>query len=158
MTKEERKAIKIERMAYTKDKIPSWFAILAIVCNVLYFVSIYKTNLSSYYTYVIGISVICNLLFMLATFLCSEGVKTYKKNYGITMIVLGVLEFARIFYFPIKGLNTIEATTELPIMDGGQFTRCVSYLCVASALLIVGGIISIINSIILEKSLKEKTN
>lgn len=156
MTKEEKKAIKIERMGYTKDKIPSWFALLAIVSNVLFFVSIYKTNLSAYYNYTIGLSVLANLLFMLAAFLCSEGVKAYKKGYGITMIVLGVIEFARIFIFPIKGLNTIEVTTNAPVMSYAQFTRTVTYLCVAACFLIVGGIISVRNSLVLEKSKKEK--
>lgn len=156
MTKEEKKVIKVERMAYTKDKIPSWFALLAIVANVLFFVSIYKTNLKSYYTYTIGLSVLTNLLFMLAAFLCSEGVKAYKKSFGITMIVLGAIEIGRIFFFPVKGINTIETTTSLPIMDNVQFTCCVIFLSVAAAFLIAGGVISIRNSMILEKSLKEK--
>ncbi len=158
MTKEERRAVKIERMAYTKDKIPSWFALLAILANVLYFVSIYKTNVSAYYSYIIGISVILNLLFMLAAFLCSEGVKAYKKAFGITMIVLGAIEIARIFYFPLKGLTTIETTTNLPIMDTAQFIRCVIYLSIAAGLLIAGGILSIRNSQILENHLKEKAS
>lgn len=156
MTKEEKKAIKIERMVYAKDKLPSWLALLAIVMNVFYFVSIYKTNLSAYYTYTIGISVIINLLFMLATFLCSEGVKTYKKGFGIAMIVLGAIELARILYFPLRGITITESTTNLPIMGTPQFIRTVIYLSSAAALLIAGGIICIIHSTILEKSLKNK--
>ena len=54
----ERKAIKLDRMAYTKDKVPSWLALLAILFNVFFFVSIYKTNLSAYYNYIIGLSVL----------------------------------------------------------------------------------------------------
>ena len=157
IAKEEKKAIKIERMAYTKDKIPSWFALLAIVANVFFFVSIYKTNLKSYYTYTIGLSVLTNLLFMLAAFLCSEGVKAYKKGFGITMIVLGAIEIGRIFFFPIKGINTIEPTTSLPVMGNGQFISCVIFLSVAAAFLIAGGVISIRNSMILKKSSKGKT-
>ena len=156
MTKEEKKVVKIERMAYTKDKLPSTFALLAILANVFYFVCIYRTNLSFYYSYMVGLSVITNLLFMLATFLCSEGVKAYKKAFGITMIVLGAIEMGRIFYYPFKGLTTIESTTNLPVMDAAQFARTVIYLSVAAGLLIAGGILSIRNSKILEKSLKEK--
>lgn len=156
MTKEEKRAIKIERMAYTKDKIPSWFALLAIVANVLFFVSIYRTNLSAYYNYTIGVSVLTNLLFMLATFLCSEGVKTYKKSFGIAMIVLGVIEVGRIFFFPYKGFTTIESTTNEPIMAANQFAFTVICLSVAAVLLVTGGIISIRDSRILENSLKSK--
>ena len=156
MTKEERNVVKIERMAYVKDKVPSWFALLAILANVLFFVSIYKTNASYYYSYMIGVSVITNLLFMLATFLCSEGVKAYKKGFGIAMIVLGAIEVARIFVFPLKGITTIESTTNLPVMNAGQFARTVIYLSIAAGLLIAGGILSIRNSTILENHLKEK--
>ena len=156
MTKEEKQIIKIDRMAYIKDKIPSWLALLAILFNVLFFVSIYKTNLKSYYTYTIGLSVLTNLLFMLAAFLCSEGVKSYKKSFGITMIVLGAIEIGRIFFFPLKGITTVDETTKALIMNNAQFARTVIYLTIAAALLIAGGIISIRNSLILEKSLKEK--
>ena len=156
MTKEEKRAIKIERMAYTKDKIPSWLAILAIIANVLFFVSIYRTNLSAYYNYTIGVSVLTNLLFMLATFLCSEGVKTYKKSFGIAMIVLGAIEIGRIFFFPYKGITTIESTTNEPVMTANQFAFTVICLSLAAVLLVVGGIISIRDSRVLENSLKSK--
>ena len=156
MTKEEKRAIKIERMAYTKDKIPSWLALLAIIANVLFFVSIYRTNLSAYYNYTIGVSVLTNLLFMLATFLCSEGVKTYKKSFGIAMIVLGAIEIGRIFFFPYKGITTIESTTNEPVMAANQFAFTVICLSLAAVLLVVGGIISIRDSRVLENSLKSK--
>lgn len=156
MTKEEKREIKRERMIFTKDKIPSALALLAIVFNVLYFVCIYRTNLSSYYSYVIGLSVLTNLLFMLAAFLCSEGVKRYKKSYGIAMIVIGVIEIARIFVYPLMGINKIEPTTSLPVMATDQFVRTLIYLLSAAGLLIGGGILSILNSLTLEKTLKEK--
>lgn len=158
MTKEERNVVKIERMAYVKDKVPSWLALLAILANVLFFVSIYKTNVSYYYTHMIGVSVIVNLLFMLATFLCSEGVKAYKKAFGITMIVLGAIEVSRIFVFPLQGITSVESTTNEPVMATAQFIRVVIYLAAAAGLLIAGGIISIRNSTILNNSLKEKEN
>ena len=158
MTKEERSIVKIERMAYVKDKVPSWLALLAILANVLFFVSIYKSNVSFYYSYMIGVSVITNLLFMLATFLCSEGVKAYKKAFGITMIVLGAIEIARIFVFPLQGITTIESTTNVPVMTTAQFIRVVIYLAAAAGLLIAGGILSIRNSEVLKKHLQEKEN
>lgn len=156
MTKEERKLVKIDRMAYVKDKIPSWFALLAILFNVFYFISIYKTNLNAYYNYTIGLSVLANLLFMLAAFLCSEEVKAYHKSFGVVMIVLGAIEIGRIFFFPLRGINTIDELTGGQVMETAQFIRTVIYLSVAAGLLIAGGIMSIRNTLILEKSLKEK--
>lgn len=156
MTKQERNKIKIDRMAYTKDSLPSLFSYLAILANVFFFVSIYKTNLKSYYTYIIGISVIVNLLFMLASFLCSEGVKAYKKQYGVALIVLGAIELLRILYFPLVGISNIDSTTGLPIMDTNQFIFTTGYLLCAAGFCISGGIISICNSNKLEKYLNSK--
>jgi len=80
----EAKEIKKERLNYTKNTISSGLALLAIVFNVLYFVSIYRSDVGNYYyTWVIGLSVLTNLIFMLVTFLCEEGVKKYKLSYSI---------------------------------------------------------------------------
>ena len=57
--------------------------------NVLYFVCIYKSDVSTYYyTYMIGLSVMYNLVFMLAAFLSSIGVKNYKMKFSIVLIVI----------------------------------------------------------------------
>ena len=58
--------IKRDRMRYTKDSFSSGLVLLAIVFNVLYFVSIYQTDVGRYYyNWVIGASVVYNLLFLL---------------------------------------------------------------------------------------------
>ena len=60
--------IKKDRLRYTKNTQSSTFALLAIVFNVLYFVSIYSSDVGNfYYSPTIGISVLCNLLFLLFT-------------------------------------------------------------------------------------------
>ncbi len=105
--------IKVDRMRYTKNTTSSRLALLAILFNVLYFVSLYKLDLyepriatdgtglnNAYYTALLGGSIIYNLVFMLVAFLSSEGVKSYKKSYSKVMIVLAVLQIARIFILP----------------------------------------------------------
>ena len=66
MTPEER-TIQKDRMRYTKDKLSANLVLAAIVLDALYFVSIYQTDVGTYYyTWVIGASIIYNLLFMLS--------------------------------------------------------------------------------------------
>ena len=86
------RSTELDRMRYTKNTASSRFALLAIVFDVLFFISIYKSDVGKYYyTATIGASIIYNLVFMLAAFLCSEGVKRYQTVYSWVMIVLGVI-------------------------------------------------------------------
>ena len=55
----EDRIIKTDRMRYTKNTASSRLALLAIVFDVLYFVSIYQSDVGSYYySIIIGASVI----------------------------------------------------------------------------------------------------
>ena len=145
--------IKKDRMRYKTNSLSSNLALLAVVVNVLYFVCIYKSDVSKYYyTYNIGLSVIYNLVFMLAVFLSSIGVKNYKINYSIALIVVGALQIIRIFGIPMGALNTdvvINGETRKVMLEG-QFIRILGYLIGSSALLIASGVIGIIRTKILE--------
>lgn len=162
MTAEEKRAIGRDRMRFTTNKLSSSLAILAILFNVFYFVSIYKSDPTGsrfYYNVDIGVSVLLNLVFMLAVFLCSEGVKNYNKNYSIALIVIGVLELVRIFFLPLEAHTTLIEGTENHVMSNGQFTRVVIYLAAASALLLTSGVVGVIRSVSLanyKKTLDEK--
>lgn len=149
-TQDELTLIKKDRMRFTKNKLPSNLTLLAIVANVFYFVSIYKSNSRFYYEPTIGISVLFNLVFMLAAFLSSEGIKNYKKNYGIVLIVLGALQLLRIIYYPLRAHSTLlsDEGTAL-VMENAQFIRVLAYLISSATLLIFGGVIGIIRSNIL---------
>ena len=117
--------IKKDRLRYTKNTKSSTFALLAIVFNVFYFVSIYSSDVGNfYYSKTIGFSVICNLLFLLFTFLCSEGVKNYKISYSIILIVLGTFQIVRIFGIPMSAHNRIITleSAEIRVMESSQFT------------------------------------
>lgn len=110
-----------DRMRYTKNTASSRMALLAIVFDVLFFVSIYKSDVGTYYyTILIGASIIYNLVFMLAAFLCSEGVKNYKKGYSWVLILLAVLQIARIFILPVKmhtAVNGAPIETSIQILS-----------------------------------------
>lgn len=158
----EDRVVKIDRMRYTKNTASSSLALLAIVFDVLYFVSIYQSDVGSYYyTYLIGISVLYNLIFMLMTFLSSEGVKNYKRPYSWLLIALGVIQIARIFILPMGALEaTINIKKEaVQVMGNAQFIYVVACLCISSVCCFASAVINLIKSRQLEKhiaSLEEK--
>ena len=84
----DEKTIRLDRMRYTKNSAASGLALAAILFDVFYFISIYESNVGSwYYNILMGASILYNLVFMLAAFLSSEGIKNYKIGYGYAMIV-----------------------------------------------------------------------
>lgn len=144
--------IKKDRMRFKTNSLSSNLALLAVVINVLYFVCIYKSDVSTYYyTYNIGLSVMYNLVFMLAAFLSSIGVKNYKINYSIVLIVIGALQIVRIFGIPLGAYNTVIEIggEERRVMLDKQFVRTLIYLISSAALLIASGVIGIIRTRIL---------
>ena len=145
--------IKKDRLRFTKNKLSSNLILLAIVANALYFVSIYSSDVGSYYYKIfIGASVVYNLIFMLAAFLSSEGVKSYKMGYSCVSIILGILQIVRIFYIPMKAWKepTPVVDAEIPtVMADGQFRYTVFCLCASAALLVFAGIIGIVKTVTL---------
>lgn len=160
MTNEER-SIKLDRMLYTKDKMASNLILLSIVLDALYFVSIYQTDVGNYYyTWVIGASVVYNLLFMLLAFLASEGVKSRKTGFTPLLTVLGVMQFVRIFYLPAKAhVATVEIQKEIHrVMTDGQYYYVIALLAASGVLCIAGGIISWIHNKNLAEYVRSQEN
>lgn len=127
--------VRLDRLRYTKNSLSALLAYLAILFNVLYFVSIYRTDVGEYYyTINIGFSVICNLLFLLFSFLCSEGVKNYKYSYSIAFIPLGLFQLFRILGYPMTGHNTVitYAGKEILVMQDDQFIWTVLCLVISA--------------------------
>ncbi len=132
----------LDRMRYTKNTTSSRLALLAIVFDVLFFINLYKSDVGTYYyTIMIGASIIYNLVFLLATFLCSEGVKSYQVSYSWAMMVLGALQIARIFIIPMDAHRTMVSNA--PAMGDGQFIRIVIYLSLSAVCLFAGAIINL---------------
>ena len=157
----EESKIRLDRMRFTKNTTSSRLALLAIVLNVLYFISIYKVNHTAYYTYWMGISIIYNLVFMLAAFLCSEGAKNYDSRYSKVMWILGILQFVRIAILPARMHETlvnekiplleteldifgyhIPAMMDNVVMPSGQYILVILYLTVSGICLIAAAIVN----------------
>ena len=141
----EEREIRTDRMRFTKNTASSRLALLAIVFNVIYFISLYRSDISYdnvgdyYFTILIGASIICNLVFMLITFLCSEGVKNYNRTYSFVLLALCALQVGRIFILPLQA-HTDGA------MGDSQFIRIVIYLSASAACLLASAIVNYIKS------------
>ena len=152
---DEQKQIQLDRMRFTKNTLGSRLVYLAILFNVFYFVSVYESDVGTwYYQALIGISIVYNLLFMLIAFLSSEGVKNYKMGYGYLLLGLGGGQIARIFILPRiahaaltkRSDPVLKKVVDIPVMENNQFTFVIVFLCLSAACCIVAGAISIIRS------------
>ena len=146
MNMNEEQLIRRDRMRFTKNTLSSGLALLAILANVFYFVSIYKSDVGSYYyNILIGASILYNLVFMLVVFLSSEGVKGYKISYAYVLIVIGILQILRIFILPMRAhAATVTINQqETVVMQTAQFIRVIVYLCISAACCLVAGVVGI---------------
>ena len=151
------KYIRLDRMRYTKNTTASGLALLSILFDVFFFISIYESNVGSwYYNILMGASILYNLIFLLAAFLCSEGIKNYKMSYAYVMIVLGIIQLVRIFIYPVTAHNSTVIIQEqaVIVMETPQFIRCVLYLVLSAACLFVGAFVGMTRSKQLSAHLK----
>ena len=146
----EEEYIRKDRMRFTKNSLASTLAIVAIVFDVLYFLNIYNSDVNNnvgnfYYQIRIGGSIILNLLFMLAAFLASEGIKNYKIEYGYVMAVLGVLQIVRIFILPTQAhaAEVTVAGVTSKVMGNGQYITVIIYLLLSAAAMFAGAYVGI---------------
>lgn len=149
MKKEVDANINVDRMRYTKNKTAANLAILAILFDVFYFVNIYKSDVSNYYyNILVGGSIVFNLLFLLAAFLCSEEIKQYNENYCYILLAMGIIQFIRIFIIPMQAHNAtvVIANVERQVMYDSQFIRCVLYLVISGVCCVCGALIGIVRS------------
>lgn len=160
MTEEQR--IQIDRMRFTKNTQSANLAILAIVFDVLYFIKIYQSDVGSYYyNYLIGISIIYNLVFLLAAFLSSEGVKNYKKSYSYLLFALAAVQIIRIFILPTQahGATVSSGGVELEVMSDGTYAWLVACLVVSGLCLAASAVINLRKCAALEQlSAEEKSS
>ena len=146
MSMNEEKLIERDRMRFTKNTLSSGLALLAILFNVLYFVSIYKSDVGSYYYNILmGASVLYNLIFMLVVFLSSEGVKGYKLSFAYVLLVVAALQILRIFILPMRAHEAVVKVNkqEVLVMQTAQFVRIVVYLAASALCCFVAGVVGI---------------
>ena len=152
------KYVRVDRMRYEKNKASSNLAILAILFNALFFVSIYKSDVGTwYYSILMGVSIVYNLLFMMIVFLISEGSKSYKINYSYMAIAVGALQLVRIFIYPrlARAAHT-QATGEMvQVMRDPQYVRVVLYLIASGICLLASAIIGIQKCTALKKHMEQ---
>ena len=149
--------IKKDRLRFTKDSFPATLVILAIVFDCLYFVSIYQSDVGTfYYNWLIGVSIIYNLVFLLAAFLGSESVKNRRPGYSGVLILLGLGQIARIFILPAKAhaATILVNGVEIAVMGNGQYLYCVSCLVISAVCCVVAALISSKNNKILADYMK----
>ncbi len=141
---EERK-VTLDRMRYVKNTTSSRLALLAIVFDVLYFVKLYQSNFDFYYTFMMGVSIIYNLIFMLMAFLASEGVKNYKKGFSWLLFALGVGQVVRVFILPMSAHSAtfMMGKTEMIVMGDGQYAFSLICLLLSAVCCFVSGGINI---------------
>ena len=151
--------IKKDRLRYTKNTASSTLALIAIIFNVLYFISIYDTLEelvgSYYYTYTMGFSVLCNLLFLLFTFLCSEGVKNYKYSYSVGLIFLGIFQLVRILGYPSDATKVTIGQSGQAVMTQDQFTWVIICLIVSAVFCFASSLVGFYKTYTLKKYLAQ---
>lgn len=152
------KDIKIDIMRYKANQSSFLLCILAIVLNVAMFLIVYKeTNCVP--SYLLGIDLIINVVFMLAAFLIAEKTKAYNKTGGIAAIILAAIEIGRIFFIPVmyykdnlsylKAVEEAEASGQVLEYTGiiglgqSQFMWCLALMICAALCLVVAGLITI---------------
>ena len=141
-------AVRLDRMRFTKNTTSSRLTLLAIVFDVLYFVLLYRINVEYYYNILMGASILYNLVFMLAAFLSSEGVKNYKQGFSYVLCVLGIIQIVRIFILPVPAHNAVVTVggAEIMAMSQGQFVRVVIYLTASAVCLFAAAVVNLSKS------------
>lgn len=145
----DEKTVRLDRMRYAKNSFSSGFALLAILFDVFFFISLYESDVGNYYyNILIGASILYNLIFMLAAFLSSEGVKNYKIGYSWLMILLGAGQIVRIFIYPVQAHAAVVTVQEqsVAVMGDGQFYRLTAYLVLSAACLFIGALAGVSRS------------
>lgn len=157
MTAQDERTISRDRMRFIKNTQSSNLCYLGILFDVFYFVNIFKSDVGTYYYNVkIGVSIVYNLIFLLAAFLASEGVKNYKKSYSYVLFLLGVIQFARIFFIPAQAhaATTVVNDVATTVMGDGQFFRVCAYLAISGVALLASAFINMKKCNALEEHLK----
>ena len=160
MNNEER-TIRLDRMRFVKNTLAANLAILGILFDVFYFVNIFQSDVGTYYyTILIGASIVYNLVFMLIVFLASEGVKNYQLTYSYVLVVMGVLQFARIFIIPMRARAALTLVNgeEVKVMDNGQFMWVGAFLVSSGVCLLASAAVNFIRCRELSGHLKTLEN
>lgn len=143
-------------LRYKKNKFGANLALGGLACGCIYFMFLYavfntnrkygedfffywKPANGQFGGWGIAFDVIYNLFFLLLVFLCSEQVKNYNRKLFIPQIVVGALQFARIFWHPFTGFKA-------GIVEPAKFVIMAIALAASGALIIASAIIGYLRS------------
>ena len=156
--------IKTDVYRYKRNKLASGLALLGLFINCLYFMLFYGISYQPYANPLIGLSVLCNLFVLLGTFLASEGVKVYNKKYCILLLIVAIIQFVRIFIYPLdlaQGGDTLFTPSENDVVgvryfgvnlgSTGVSTILIIYLVLSVACLLASALFGYIRAVQLEK-------
>lgn len=141
-------------LRYKKNKLGQWLTYGGLAFSCLYVMLLYSFHNSTFYTMLMGGSVMLTLVMLLAAFLASEGVKTYNKKFCIILLVLAVIQIARIFIYPLIGWKdqafwfTIGEEQvqrdyfRILLSQAASFTLLVVYLAISAGMFTAATIIS----------------
>lgn len=157
-------------MRYKTNKLPASLALLGIVFSCLYFCLLYGYKTPFFSQWKIGISVMLTLILLLVTFLSSEGIKAYKKNFSIVLLVLAVFQVIRMFGLPLEALkydSTLAASDVhaleiryfgVDLSSGASYAILLIWLAASAACLAAAAVIGYINCTKLERFQKQIDN
>lgn len=149
----------------TKASTPIY---LALVFEFLYFLCVYgqqsgnigatfaESTMGStdVYTYMMGISVILNLVLLLGGFLASQELKNYNKMYSYIAWVMAVIQIVRIFIYPMQVYGS-ELSTGGTIFATYSFVFMIIWLVLSALCFAAAGTFGFIGSIKREKFNKQ---
>lgn len=151
-------------MRYKKNKLSGNLTLLGLLFNCLYFMVMYaqiagnaRTKFDGgepVYSILTGISVMLNLVLLLAMFLSSEELKGYNKKFSIVVWVLAGLQIIRIFGYPMTTYNT-PLSGDKYIFDEGVLVILIAFLVASAACLVASGVIGLLRANRLEKFRKD---
>lgn len=162
---DNKKILQSDILRYKSNKLPATLALLGLVFNVLYFCLLYgfKTVYVSdgvttkFVRIEIGFSVILTLVTLLVAFLASEGIKGYKKKFGIVLLILAAFQIIRIFGYPLYGLQndllTIPYFWIRPENSVFEFIMMLIWLLASAGCFIASAVLGYMRSVQLEKHL-----
>jgi hypothetical protein len=149
-------------MRYKKNKLGANLALLGLALGCLYFLVLYAQvkNNDFYYTWEIAFDVVYNLFFLLFVFLFSEQIKNYKRKLFVFQIIVGLLQFARIFWLPLKGITSVYVSggVDITVLTVGSFIAMAVFLAASGACVIASSIVGFVRSKNVESFTKKLEN
>lgn len=149
-----RKLVSYDTMRYKKNSLASNLAILSLLFEFLFFLTVYGQKSSGIevkfsesvlggeyvYTYMMGLSVLLNLVILLGVFLASQEIKNYNKRYCYFVWAVAIVQIVRIFLYPMQVYNATLASGS-PLIAKYSYIFMIVWLVLSALCLAASGAI-----------------